>query len=58
VTFAGSLGLPSVAVPVNDGVVTLEGVFGWFSITVGEFVSTVKVTGTLFPVAFPSELGW
>jgi hypothetical protein len=47
-----------VAVPVNDGAVTLDGDSGWSSVTVGEFVSTVKVTGGLLPVGFPSELGW
>jgi len=58
VTGDGSAGVPSVAVPVNDGAVTLDGDSGWSSVTVGEFVSTVKVTGRLLPVGFPSELGW
>ena len=47
-----------MAVPVNDGAVTLDGDFGWFNVTVGEFVSTVNVTGRLLPVGFPRELGW
>src|SRR5438128_1517698 len=42
----------SLAVPVNDGVVSLEGDFGWANVTVGEAVSTVKVTGgSLRPVS-------
>ncbi len=47
-----------MAVPVNDGAVTLDGDSGWSNVTVGEFVSTLKVTGGLLPVGFPSELGW
>ena len=47
----------SLAVPVKDGVVLLDGT-SWFSATLGVVVSTVKVTGELVPVGFPSELGW
>src|SRR5664280_45776 len=35
----------SLAVPVNDGVRSFEGEGGRFSVTVGEAVSTVNVTG-------------
>ena len=48
----------SLAVPVNDGVVSLEGDFGWSKVTVGELVSTVKVRASLEPAGFPSELSW
>ena len=36
-----------LAVPVNVGVVLLEGVDGWFSVTVGGAVLTMKVTALL-----------
>src|SRR6476469_6435298 len=48
----------SLAVPVNDGVVSLEGDGGCFKVTVGEAVSISKVTGLLFPAGLPSELVW
>ena len=49
----------ALAVPVNVGAVLLEGVGGCFSVTVGELVSTMNVTGVLTPVGFPgSELSW
>jgi len=49
----------SLAVPVKDGVVLLDGVSGWFRVTVGGAVLTVKVTGALVPVGLPrSELSW
>ena len=47
----------SPALPVNDGVVSLEGDFGWFRVTCGGAVSTVKVTVALTPAGLPSELG-
>ena len=46
----------SLAVPAKDGVLLFDGVFGWLRVTVGELVSTVKVTGALSPAGFPSEL--
>jgi hypothetical protein len=48
----------SLAVPVKDGVVLLDGDFVAFNVTVGELVLTVKVTGSLTPAGLPSELGW
>ena len=33
-----------------------DGVFGWLRVTVGELVSTEKVTGALSPAGFPGEL--
>jgi len=53
-TVTGSVG--SLALPVKDGVVSFEGDFGWFKVTVGELVSTVNVAGALSPLGFPSEL--
>jgi hypothetical protein len=47
----------SLAVPVKNGVVLLDGDFGWFNVSLGGPVSTVKVTGSLMPAGFPSELG-
>jgi hypothetical protein len=47
----------SLAKPVKEGVVFLDGDFGGFKVTVGAEVLTVKVTVLLFPAAFPSELG-
>jgi hypothetical protein len=51
-------GVVSLANPVKDGVVSLEGDFGWFSVTSGDAVLTVNVTGSLVPAGLPSELGW
>jgi len=48
----------SLAYPSNDGVVWFDGDSGWSSVTVGEAVSTVNLTGALVPVGLPSELGW
>jgi hypothetical protein len=48
----------SLAMPVKGGVVSFEGDGGWFRVTVGELVSTTKVTGELLPGELPSELGW
>src|SRR5438270_8143755 len=47
----------SLALPVNDGVVSFDGDFGWSKVTVGEAVLTTKVTALLLPAGFPSELG-
>ncbi len=47
----------ALAVPVNDGVRTFEGVVGVASVTVGTLVSTLKLTGELLPSSLPSELG-
>jgi hypothetical protein len=47
----------SLAEPSNVGFVLLDGDTGWPSVTVGEAVSTVNVTGALTPAALPSELG-
>ena len=47
----------SLADPVKDGVVLLEGDFTGFKVTAGELVSTTNVTGELVPAGFPSELG-
>jgi hypothetical protein len=44
-------------VPVKPGVVLLDGDVGTFKVTVGEFVSTSKVTGELLPAGLFSELG-
>src|SRR5438128_11270645 len=46
----------SLAEPLNDGAVLLEGDFGWLNVTVGEVVSTMNVRGWLTPEGFPSEL--
>ena len=40
----------SLAVPVKDGVVSLDGDAGCFRVTVGEAVSTVNVLTALSPV--------
>ena len=48
----------SLALPVKDGVASLERATGWFSVTAGAVVSTANVTGTLVPGGFPSELSW
>src|SRR5882762_6934772 len=48
----------SVAEPEKEGVVSPDGDFGWFNVTVGGEVLTVKVAVLLFPGAFPIELGW
>src|SRR5438270_2216084 len=37
----------SLALPVNDGVVSFDGVFGWSRVTVGEAVSIVNATAAL-----------
>jgi hypothetical protein len=47
-------GVVSLAVPVKDGVVLLDGDSGEFKVTLGAAVSTVNVTGALVPV---SDLG-
>src|SRR5438309_681189 len=47
----------SLALPANEGVVSFDGVFGWFRVTVGEAVLTTNVIALLLPAAFPSELG-
>ena len=47
----------SLAEPVKDGVVLLEGDCTRFNVTTGELVSTTNVTGELVPAGFPSELG-
>ena len=51
-------GVVSLPVPLKDGVVSLDGDFGDFSVTVGEAVSTTNVAGELTPGGFPSELSW
>ena len=49
-------GEASLAVPENDGVVTFDLEGGEVSVTVGDCVSTSKVTGLLTPVRLPIEL--
>ena len=44
-------GVVSLAVPVKDGVVLLEGDGGGLKVTLGAAVSTVNVTGALVPVS-------
>ena len=45
-------GVVSLAKPLNDGAVSLDGETGWSNATVGELVSTVNVTGgSLRPVS-------
>jgi hypothetical protein len=51
-------GVVSLAVPVKDGVLLLDGEGGVLSVTVGGAVSTTNVTWLLLPGGFPSELGW
>jgi hypothetical protein len=46
----------SLAVPVNDGVVSLKRAGGALSVTWGEEVSIVNVRGSLTPSGFLSEL--
>ena len=46
----------SVAVPLNVGVVSFDGVGTAFSVTVGERVSTTKWTSLLLPDGLPREL--
>ena len=41
----------SLAVPLKDGVVSLEGDGGWLNVTVGGAVLTVKVTSALLPTS-------
>ncbi len=36
----------------------MEGEGGWFSVTVGDAVSTVKLIVLLAPCGLPSELAW
>ena len=48
----------SLAEPLNDGAVLLDGDFTGSNVTVGEVVSTTNVTGELVPAGFPSELVW
>src|ERR1700724_1362008 len=48
--------LVSVAVPVNDGVATLDRGFGWgLRVTVGAAVSSLSVTGALVPSGLPNS---
>jgi hypothetical protein len=47
----------SLALPVNDGVVSFDGDGGLFNVTVGEAVLTTNVTLLLLPAGFPNELG-
>src|SRR2546421_11845564 len=54
-TVTGSM---SLALPVNDGVVSFDGDLGLFRLTVGGEVLTVNVIVLLTPGAFPSELVW
>jgi hypothetical protein len=49
-------GVVSLAFPLKDGVVSFEGDFGWFNVTSGAAVFTVKATGALFPAGLPREL--
>src|SRR5947209_5820841 len=46
----------SLAVPLNDGVVSLDGEAGDLSVPAGDVVLTVKHTLLLVPAAFPSAL--
>ena len=46
----------SLAKPVKDGVVSFDSGVVWLSVTTGEAVSTVNVTGgSLTPPGFPSS---
>src|SRR5436190_1461987 len=47
----------SLAVPLKEGVVSLDGDAGWLNVTVGEAVLTVTVRVSLRPSGLPSELG-
>jgi hypothetical protein len=47
----------SLALPVNDGVVSLDGDAMEFNDTPGDAVLTTKVTLLLLPSGFPRELG-
>src|SRR5207249_3764972 len=49
-------GVVSLAEPLKVGAVSFDGDFGAFKVTVGEVVSTMKVTALLLPGGFPSEL--
>ena len=49
-------GVLSLADPLKDGAVLFDGDGGAFKVTVGDVVSTVKVTGLLAPEGLPSEL--
>src|SRR5438105_2051189 len=49
-------GVVSLAEPLNDGAVLLDGDFTGSNVTVGEVVSTVNVRGSLTPEGLPSEL--
>jgi hypothetical protein len=46
----------SLAVPLNVGLVLLEGVAGWFSVTCGDSMLTEKAIELLVPGGLPSEL--
>lgn len=48
----------SLANPVKEGVVLLDGDLTELNATVGAAVLTVKLTVLLLPVGFPSELAW
>jgi hypothetical protein len=50
-------GVVSLAVPENDGVVSFDGEAGACSVTVGDCVSTTKLTGSLAPTEKPNEPG-
>ena len=41
-------GVEALASPLNEGVRSLDGVAGWFSVTTGECVSTVNVAAHRF----------
>src|ERR1700683_934329 len=47
----------AVAVPLNDGVVALEGDSGCSNVTAGDLVTTSKVIAALVPGWLPSPLG-
>ena len=51
-------GVVSLADPLKDGEVLFDGDGGAFKVTVGEFVSTMNVRGSLTPEGFPIELSW
>src|SRR2546430_15668463 len=49
-------GVVSLADPLKDGAVSFAGDGGAFKVTVGDVVSTAKVTDLLAPGGLPSEL--
>jgi hypothetical protein len=51
-------GVTSLAVPVNEGALSLDGDGGAFNVTSGGSVFTTNVTVLLTPAGFPSELSW